>query len=50
MGLVVKERNITQKVQQLYEKRETVTPLQLGEVIHATFIKELIDSMDTPKK
>jgi len=50
MGLVVKERNITQKVQELYEKRETVTPLQLGEVIHATFIKELIDSMDIPKK
>ena len=50
MGLVVKERNITQKVVELYEKRETVTPLQLGEVIHATFIKELIDSMDTPRK
>ena len=50
MGLVVKERNITQKVEELYEKRETVTPLQLGEVIHATFIKELIDSMDTPRK
>ena len=27
----------------------TVTPLQLGEVIHATFIKELIDSMETPR-
>ena len=50
MGLVVKERNITQKVVELYEKRETITPLQLGEVIHATFIKELIDSMDTPRK
>lgn len=50
MGLVVNERNITQKVEELYEKRETVTPLQLGEVIHATFIKELIDSMDPPKK
>ena len=50
MGLVVKERNITQKVEELYERREIVTPLQLGEVIHATFIKELIDSMATPKK
>jgi len=49
IGLVVKERNITQKIQQLYETRETITPLQLGEVIHATFIKELIDSMKTPK-
>jgi S1-C subfamily serine protease len=48
MGLVVRERNITQKVEELYEKRETVTPLQLGEVIHATFIKELIASMDAP--
>ena len=49
MGLVVKERNITQQIVELYEKRETTTPLQLGEVIHATFIKELIDSMDIPK-
>jgi len=49
MGLVVRERNITQKVEALYEKRETVTPLQLGEVIHATFIKELIDSMSIPR-
>lgn len=47
MGLVVQERNITQKIEELYEKRETVTPLQLGEVIHAIFIKELIDSMQT---
>jgi len=37
MGLVVKERNITQKIVELYEKRETVTPLQLGKEIHATF-------------
>ena len=50
MGLVVRERNITQRVEELYEKRETVTPLQLGEVIHARFIKELIDSMDIRKK
>lgn len=50
MGLLVREKNITQQTQALYERRETVTPLQLGEVIQATFIKELIDSMDTPKK
>jgi len=50
MGIVVKEKKITQKVKQLYERRETDTPLQLGEVIHATFIKQLIELMDTPKK
>lgn len=49
MGLVVKERSITQQIVELYEKRETTTPLQLGEVIHAAFIKELIDSMETPQ-
>jgi S1-C subfamily serine protease len=49
IGIVIRERNITQKIQELYEKTEKVTPLQLGEVIHATFIKELIDSMDRPK-
>jgi len=50
IGIVIKERNITQKIQELYEKTEKVTPLQLGEVIHATFIKELVESMGRPKK
>lgn len=50
MGIIVRERNITQKIQELYEKKEIVTPLHLGEVIHAAFIKELIDSMKLPKK
>jgi S1-C subfamily serine protease len=50
MGLVVRERSITQQMQALYEKREMVTPLQLGEVIHARFIKELIESMGSPKQ
>ena len=48
MGLVIGETNFTQKVEEFYEKRETITPLQLGVVIHATFIKELIDSMEIP--
>jgi hypothetical protein len=43
MGIVTIERNVTQHTEQLYERRETVTPLALGEVIHASFIKELID-------
>jgi len=48
-GLVVEERNITETIQELYEKKEKTTPLQLGSVIHASFIKELVDSMGFPK-
>jgi S1-C subfamily serine protease len=48
-GIVVEERNIKQTIQELYQKRETITPLQLGTVIHASFIKELVDSMGFPK-
>jgi len=48
MGIVTAERNITQKIEQLYEKRETVTPLALGEVIHASFIKDLVSKMPLP--
>lgn len=50
MGVVTAERNITQKVEQLYERRETVTPLALGEVIPASFIEELINSLPEPTK
>ncbi len=46
IGIVVRERNITEKIQALYGKEERVTPLQIGEVIHSSFIKELVDSMD----
>ncbi len=45
MGVVTSERNVTQQTEQLYERRETVTPLALGEVIHASFIEELIKSL-----
>lgn len=48
MGIVTSERNITQRTQELYERRETVTPLALGEVIHASFIKELVTRMPLP--
>ncbi|WP_347272729.1 serine protease [Candidatus Kuenenia sp.] len=49
-GLVVEESNITETIQELYEKKEKTTPLQLGTVIHASFIKELVDSMGYPKQ
>lgn len=48
LGIVVRERNITQKMQMIYESKELRIPLQLGEVLHASFIKELIDSMGFP--
>lgn len=48
MGVVTSERNISQRVEQLYEHRETVTPLALGEVIHASFILELVNSLPEP--
>lgn len=50
MGIVTTERNVTQRTEQLYERRETVTPLALGEVIHASFIKELIDGLSIPNE
>ena len=50
LGIVIRERSITQKIQQLYERKETITPLQLAEVIHASFIKELIDLLSIPEK
>ena len=49
IGIVVRERNITEKIQALYGKEERVTPLQLAEVIHASFIKELVDSLEPPE-
>lgn len=49
IGLVVEERNITERLQDLYEKREKTTPLQIGSVVHASFIKELAESMGYPK-
>jgi S1-C subfamily serine protease len=49
LGIVVREKNITQKIEQLYERKETITPLSLAEVIHATFIRELVDTLGTPQ-
>jgi hypothetical protein len=48
LGIVVREKNITQKIEQLYEKKEIITPLALAEVIHASFIRELVDMLGTP--
>ena len=49
VGVVTAERSITQRIEQLYERRETSTPLALGEVIHASFIQELVNSLPEPK-
>jgi hypothetical protein len=49
VGIVIQERTITQTTQELYEKRETTTPLRLGEVVHASFVKELVESMGLPR-
>lgn len=49
IGVVIQEKNITETIQELYEKKEKTTPLRLGEVIHASFVKELIESMGYPK-
>jgi S1-C subfamily serine protease len=49
IGLVIEERNITEHIQDLYEKKEKITPLQIGSVVHASFIKELVESMGFPK-
>ena len=50
VGIVTAERNVTQKIEQLYEKRETVIPLALGEVIYASFIRDLVSKMPLPTK
>ncbi len=50
LGIIVGEKNITQKTVQLYERKETITPLSLAEVVHASFIRELIDTMKTPQQ
>lgn len=50
IGIVTSEKNFTQRIEQLYEKRETVTPLALGEVIHASFIKDLVTKMQLPSE
>jgi hypothetical protein len=49
MGIVTSERNISQRIEQLYERRDIVTPLALAEVVHASFIDELVRSLRNPK-
>lgn len=48
MGVVTQERNLTQRIEQLYERREIVTPLALGVVIHASFVQQLIRDLSVP--
>jgi len=50
MGVVTSQKSIVQKVEQLYERRETTTPLVLGEVIQATFIRDLVAKMSLPQR
>ncbi|HUT61509.1 MAG TPA: serine protease [Phycisphaerae bacterium] len=49
MGVVTRQTLFPQSVQLVYERREIRTPLALGEVIHASFIRELVDSLPEPK-
>jgi len=49
LGLVTEERGITQISQGLYERSEKTTQLRLGSVIHASFIRDLIDMLGVPK-
>jgi len=48
IGVVSKERKLTEKLNLQFERREIDTPLSVAEVIHASFIKELVDSMPEP--
>lgn len=50
LGIVVREKSITQRIEQLYEKKEITTPLSIAEVIHASFIRELVDELELPRK
>ena len=43
MGLISRERLVSQQIEELYGRREQRYPLALGEVVHASLIKETID-------
>ncbi len=45
MGLVVEERVLPVVVSELYEVRQTNYPLSIGIVVHASFIRRLIESL-----
>lgn len=45
IGLVSREFQITEQTDSLYETKKTTYPLKLGIIIHASFIKETIDSL-----
>jgi len=48
MGVATRERSIAQRMDQLYERKETITPLALGEVIHARFVEEMVRDVSVP--
>ena len=48
IGLVSQEHLVKEEIRELYGKREQQYPLALGEVIHASFIKETIDLLPVP--
>jgi len=45
IGLVTSELSLSTLVQAPREQRQIQTPLQLGAVVHASFIKELVESL-----
>jgi hypothetical protein len=49
MGIVSGERLIAERVEELYGRRERHYPLALGEVVHASLIKETVDLLPVPE-
>lgn len=49
MGLVSQQRMFTQKIEELYGKREQSYPLGLAEIVHASIIREAIELLPAPE-
>ena len=49
MGLVSRQRMITQKIEELYGKREQSYPLGLAEIVHASIVREAIELLPLPE-
>jgi len=48
IGLVSQERLVSEQIEELYGRREQRYPLALGEVVHASLIRETIDLLPVP--
>ena len=48
MGILVKQRQLTTDIRTLYERRQVDIPLHLADVIHARFIRELVEALPDP--